>query len=84
MRGIMQQFGFTATVSLSHFEDLANSLKPFACPPCSQVVQEAFVSQLQSEVTALKDVVAALSDEIHLLKTTIAFLSPFLSLLIVQ
>ena len=63
-------------VSLSHFEDLANSPKLFACPDCFQTVHEAVICQLQSEVTALKDVVAALSDKLHLLKTTIAISQP--------
>ena len=63
-------------MSLSHFEDLANSPKLFACPDCFQTVHEAVICQLQSEVAALKDVVAVLSDKLHLLKTTIAISQP--------
>ena len=63
-------------VPLSHFKDLVNSSKPFICPACFHVVNQAVVCQLQADVASLKDMVAVLSEEIHLLKATIATSQP--------
>ena len=64
-------------VPLSRFKDLVNSSKPFICPACSHVVNQAVVCQLQADLASLKDMVAVLSEEIRLLKATIATSQPY-------
>ena len=49
-----------AGVSKNHHIALSNSLSPFTCWLCSQTLQQATVSQLQSEIDALKMEVAEL------------------------
>ena len=77
---------YCAGVPLSHFKDLANSEKPFVCLLCSQDVHKAVVSQLQSEIAALKaeqqahpvhelqSMVRSLVEEVRELKVTVAVL----------
>ena len=45
---------YCAGISLSHFQELASSAKPFVCLSCSQNVHQAVVCQLQAEISALK------------------------------
>ena len=54
---------YSVGVPLSHFKDLVNSSKPFTCPACFHVVNQAVVCQLQADVASLiKDMVEVLSE----------------------
>ena len=51
--------------SMTHFKRLSTTTSPFVCFPCNQLVQEAKVSQLLSEVESLKSQVLKLEEELE-------------------
>ena len=56
---------YCAGISMTHFKRLSTTTSPFVCFPCNQLVQEAKVSQLLSEVESLKSQVLKLEEELE-------------------
>ena len=56
---------YCAGISMTHFKRLSTTTSPFVCFPCNQLVQEAKVSQLLSEVESLKSQLLKLEEELE-------------------